>query len=77
MSAIKHNSVCKPLYEKLRAEGKNGKVALKAVGNKLLKQAFAVATKATPYKADYFALPYLKIFWFLTQFMYAVRCPEI
>jgi len=53
MSAIKYNKACKDLYERLRAAGKNGKVALIAVCNKLLKQAFAIATKGTTYQADY------------------------
>ena len=53
MAAIKHNGACKELYDRLKAKGKRGKVALIAVCNKLLKQAFAVATKATLYQADY------------------------
>jgi transposase len=53
MSAIKYNKACKDLYERLRAAGKNGKVALIAVCNKLLKQAFAIATKGTTYQADF------------------------
>jgi transposase len=53
MSAIKHNKACKELYERLRAAGKKGKVALIAVCNKLLKQAFAIATKGTVYQADF------------------------
>lgn len=53
MSAIKYNKACKDLYERLRAAGKNGKVALIAVCNKLLKQAFAIATKGTVYQADF------------------------
>jgi len=53
MSAIKHNKACKDLYERLRAKGKRGKVALIAVCNKLLKQAFAIATRGTQYQADY------------------------
>lgn len=53
MSAIKHNKACKDLYDRLRAKGKRGKVALIAVCNKLLKQAFAIATRGTQYQADY------------------------
>lgn len=53
LSAIRHNGACKDLYERLKAKGKGGKVALIAVCNKLLKQAFAIATKGTTYKADY------------------------
>lgn len=53
LSAIKHNGACKELYERLKAKGKRSKVALIAVCNKLLKQAFAIATKGTLYQADY------------------------
>lgn len=53
MTAIKYNKACKNLYERLRAKGKNGKVALIAVCNKLLKQAFAIAIRGTVYSADY------------------------
>ena len=53
MSAIKHNKACKDLYERLISKGKRGKVALIAVCNKLLKQAFAIATNGTQYQANY------------------------
>jgi transposase len=53
LSAIKHNKACKDLYERLKAKGKRSKVALIAVCNKLLKQAFAIATKGTTYQPDY------------------------
>jgi transposase len=53
LSAIKHNGACKELYERLKAKGKRSKVALIAVCNKLLKQAFAIATKGTTYQPDY------------------------
>ncbi len=53
LSAIKHNRACKELYERLKAKGKRSKVALIAVCNKLLKQAFTIATKETTYQADY------------------------
>lgn len=53
LSAIKHNGACKELYERLKGKGKRGKVALIAVCNKLLKQAFAIATKGTMYQPDY------------------------
>lgn len=44
-SAKKCNKTCKELYDRLVEKGKAKKVALIAVVNKLLKQAFAVATK--------------------------------
>ena len=53
LSAIKHNKACKDLYTRLKAKGKNAKVALIAVCNKLLKQAFAIATKGTTYPPGY------------------------
>lgn len=53
VSAIKHNGACKDLYERLKAKGKRSKVALIAVCDKLLKQAFAIATKGTTYQPDY------------------------
>lgn len=56
MSAIRHNKACKDLYERLKAKGKAGKLALIAVCNKLLKQAFAVATKGTLYQPNYSSL---------------------
>lgn len=53
LSAIRYNKACRELYERLKAKGKNGKLALIAVCNKLLKQAFAIATKATTYQENY------------------------
>lgn len=53
MSAIKKNRACKALYDRLRAKGKNGKVALIAVCNKLLKQAFAIAKSGRKYDENY------------------------
>lgn len=53
LSAIKHNEACKNLYDRLKAKGKRGKVALIAVCNKLLKQAFAIATKGTMYQPNH------------------------
>ena len=57
MSAIKHNKACKDLFERLKAKGKPGKLALIAVCNKLLKQAFAIATKRTLYQVNYVSSP--------------------
>lgn len=53
MNAIKTNTACKALYERLRANGKTGKQALIAVCNKLLKQVFAVAKNGTIYQPNY------------------------
>lgn len=56
MSAIRNNKACKALYERLRAKGKNGKVALIAVCNKLLKQAFAIAKSGMKYDENYLSI---------------------
>lgn len=52
-SAKRANVACKALYDRLVAKGKNGKVALIAVCNKLLKQAFAIIKSGVPYQADF------------------------
>jgi transposase len=52
-SAKKTNAACKALYDRLIAKVKNGKVALIAVCNKLLKQAFAIIKSGVPYRADF------------------------
>lgn len=52
-SAVRCNGGCKQLYERLKAKGKSAKLALIAVCNKLLKQAFAIATKNTTYDPNY------------------------
>jgi len=52
-SAKKSNAACKALYERLVAKGKNGKLALIAVCNKLLKQAFAIVKSGIPYQPNY------------------------
>ncbi|TCJ13726.1 IS110 family transposase [Flaviaesturariibacter flavus] len=53
LTAKKCNWACKELYDRLLAKGKLPYVALIAVCNKLLKQAFAIATKETMYQADF------------------------
>ena len=49
LSAIKNNKACKDLYHRLKAKGKNGKLALAAVSNKLIKQCVAIAKSELPY----------------------------
>ncbi len=49
MNARKGNRACRELYERLRLNGKPPKVALIAVANKLLKQAFALGTRLEIY----------------------------
>lgn len=53
MNAIKTNHACKQLYERLVTKGKNGKLALIAVCNKLLKQVFAVVNNQTTFNNNY------------------------
>jgi transposase len=52
-SAKRCNKACKELYDRLIMKGKAKKQALIAVANKLLKQAFAVATQKTKYNENY------------------------
>ena len=51
-SAKRYNSACKDLYERLVAAGKSKRLALIAVVNKLIKQAFAIATQNTTYQTN-------------------------
>jgi transposase len=52
-SAIRCNKACMELYKRLIEKGKAKKLALIAVANKLLKQAFAIATTQTTYNENY------------------------
>jgi transposase len=52
-SAKKANATCAALFDRLVAKGKNKKLALIAVCNKLLKQAFAIVKSGVPYQADF------------------------
>lgn len=47
-SALRANTACKECYARLRANGKPSKVALIAVANKLIRQAFAVIKSDSP-----------------------------
>jgi transposase len=49
-SAIKYNKACKDLYTRIVEKGKPKQVALIAVANKLLKQAFVLATRKEFYR---------------------------
>ena len=55
-SAIRFNSGCKQTYNRLKAAGKPGKLALIAVINKLLRQVFAVILKNEKYCDDYVSI---------------------
>jgi len=52
-SACKHNKACRELYQRIVAKGKSKKLALIAVANKLLKQAFAIAKSELPYDENF------------------------
>lgn len=52
-SACKHNKACREVYERIIAKGKSKKLALIAVANKLLKQAFAIAKSGLPYEENF------------------------
>jgi len=46
-------NACKALYDRIVAKGKSKKLALIAVCNKLLKQAFSIAKARIPYDQNY------------------------
>lgn len=52
-SAKRCNAACKELYDRLVANGKSKRLALIAVANKLIKQAFAIATSNVAYDKNY------------------------
>ena len=52
-NACKYNRACKALYDRIVAKGKSKKLALIAVCNKLLKQAFSIVKNGIPYNGEY------------------------
>jgi len=52
-NACKYNKACREIYERIVAKGKSKKLALIAVCNKLLKQAFAIAKSGLTYDDTY------------------------
>jgi len=48
-----HNKACREIYQRITNKGKSKKLALIAVSNKLLKQAFAIAKSGRPYDERY------------------------
>ncbi|WP_026451428.1 IS110 family transposase [Aequorivita capsosiphonis] len=52
-NACKYNKACREIYERIVAKGKSKKLALIAVCNKLLKQAFAIAKSGLIYEETY------------------------
>lgn len=53
LTASRYNAQCRICYERLVARGKPKKVALIAVANKLLRQAFAILKSGVPYNPNY------------------------
>jgi transposase len=56
LTASRHNLACKQMFERLVEKGKPKKVALVAVMNKLIKQAFSIGTKLEDYNETKFNL---------------------
>ena len=52
-SAVKSNAQCKALYERILEKGKCKKLALMAVCNKLLRQAFGIIKSKQEYQPDF------------------------
>jgi len=52
-TASVHNPQCKALYERIVAKGKSKKLALIAVCNKLIKQAYGISKSGVPYDKNY------------------------
>jgi len=52
-SAIRYNKPCREFYQRLKAAGKSSKLALVAVINKLLRQAFAVVKFDEDFNPNY------------------------
>lgn len=54
LNAKETNGGCKQLFDRLVAKGKNKKLAVIAVANKLLKQVFGVVKNETLFDRNYF-----------------------
>jgi hypothetical protein len=54
LSAKKYNRACRELYDRLVQQGKSKKLALIAIANKLLKQAFAIIKNKSVYVDNFF-----------------------
>ena len=52
-NACKYNAACKALFDRIVAKGKSKKLALIAVCNKLLKQAFSIVKNKLPYNVGH------------------------
>ena len=54
LSAKRVNKACREMYERLLTQGKSKKIALIAVANKLIKQAFAIVKRKIVYDENFF-----------------------
>ncbi len=75
-NACKYNKACKAIYDRIVAKGKSKKLALIAVCNKLLKQAFAIAKSGLIYDDGYRSVLVrneVKFACFLPQFFVVQR----
>ncbi|HLP49483.1 MAG TPA: IS110 family transposase [Chitinophagales bacterium] len=54
MTAKQSNHACAEMHIRLKAKGKNGKLILVAIANKLIKQAFAIAKSGQNYESKLF-----------------------
>ena len=52
-NACKTNKACRELYQRIIVKGKSKKLALIAVANELIKQAFAIAKSGLVYDENY------------------------
>ena len=52
-NACNYNKACKAIYHRIVAKGKSKKLALLAVSNKLLNQAFAIAKEDILYDTNH------------------------
>jgi len=55
-TACKYNPACKSLFDRITQKGKSKKLALIAVANKLLKQAFAIAKSGESFNPEYVSM---------------------
>jgi transposase len=53
MSAYKYNKSCKAIHDRIVSKGKSSKLALMAVCNKLIHQAFAIVRSGVEYNPNY------------------------
>ena len=73
-NACKYNAACKALFDRIVAKGKSKKLALIAVCNKLLKQAFSIVKNGVPYNNEYRSTLIKKIMNFYLFFTSVLCC---